>query len=73
MSKLPGNYKEGGDGICPLCNTGKGSIEHYFECNHVKRLVDEWGVKKEHLVSQEPGELRGVANFIENVEILSSS
>ena len=70
MSKLPGNYKEGGDGMCPLCNEEKGSTEHYFECTNTKRLAGEWGAKKEHLVSQEPNVMKRVANFIEKVEIM---
>ena len=44
MSKLPANYKEGGEGICLLCDNNKGSTEHYFECMYTAQLVKGWGV-----------------------------
>ena len=70
MSKLPGNFKEGGDGLCLLCNETKGSTEHYFECGCVTQLVKIWGVQKEDLASQEMSKMRAVASFFENVEVL---
>ena len=70
MSKLPANYKEGGEGICMLCEAGKGNIEHYFDCYHTERLAKVWGVEKDHLNSLEPQILKSTANFIGNVEDL---
>ena len=69
MSKLPANYKEG-EGICVLCEAGKGNIEHYFDCYHTERLAKVWGVEKDHLNSLEPQILKSTANFIGNVEDL---
>ncbi len=70
MSKLPGNYKGRGEGICPLCNVEKGNFEHYFDCRYTRQLVAEWDVEKGDLESSEKEKLRAVANFIEKVEIM---
>ena len=70
MSMLPANYKEGGEGICLLCNDGKGVIEHYFECYHTKGLARVWKVELAHLKSLEPETMKSVANFVESVENL---
>ena len=70
MTKLPANYKEGGEGICLLCDNTKGSTEHYFECMYTTQLVKGWGVKMEDLESQEIPKMRAVAGFIEHVEMM---
>ena len=70
MSSLPGNYKGGGDGTCPLCNEGKGNIEHYIDCHHTKRLANVWGVEVNDLRSQDINTLSSVGNFTESVEEL---
>ena len=70
MCRLPGNYKNNGEGMCPLCEEGEGSTEHYFTCKGVSRLIKVWEVKKEEMKSQDIGEMRSMANFFEKVEIL---
>ena len=70
MCRLPGNYKNNGEGMCPLCEEGEGSTEHYFNCKGVSRLIKVWEVKKEEMKSQDIGEMRSMANFFEKVEIL---
>ncbi len=70
MSKLPGNYKGRGEGICPMCNEQKGNFEHYFNCRYTRQLVQEWDVVESDLGSLEKEKLRAVANFIEKVEIM---
>ncbi len=70
MSKLPGNYKGKGGGTCPLCNEGKGNLEHYFECRCVRQLAEVWGVEKSDLGSLERTRMRAVVNFIEKVETM---
>ncbi len=70
MSKLPGNYKGGGEGICPLCNREKGNYEHYFNCRYTRQLVQEWDVSEKDLESLEKEKLKAVANFIEKVEVM---
>ncbi len=70
MSKLPGNYKGNGEGICPLCHEGKGNLEHYFQCRSVRLLVDEWKVTVSDLRSLEIEKMKAVANFIEKVEMM---
>ena len=56
--------------MCPLCEEGEGSTEHYFTCKGVSRLIKVWEVKKEEMKSQDIGEMRSMANFFEKVEIL---
>ena len=68
MCKLPGNYKEGGDGLCLLCKEEKGSTEHYFACNCVAQLRKVWRVKKDDMKSKELDKMRDVASFMEKVE-----
>ena len=70
MSKLPGNYKGGGEGTCLLCNLEKGSTEHYFDCPRVRQLVEVWDVQEKDLESLELDKMKAVANFIENVEMM---
>ena len=70
MSKLPGNYKGGGEGTCLLCNLEKGSTEHYFDCPSVRQLVEVWDVQENDLGSLEVKKMKAVANFIENVEMM---
>ena len=53
MCNLPGNYKQNGKGTCNLCEEEEGTTEHYFTCKRVRMLSKEWGVKTEHLKSQE--------------------
>ena len=70
MSRLPANYKEGGEGNCPLCNAGKGVIEHYFECYHTERLARAWETELSHLKSLDAETMKSVANFVDAVESL---
>ena len=68
MCKVPGNYKQKGVTLCPLCEDEEGSTEHYFDCKRTKYLVQIWDVKKEDLQSQETNKLKRVAKFMEKVE-----
>ena len=70
MTKLPGNYKAGGEGECLLCNIEKGSTEHYFQCPGVSQLVRVWEVQERDLESQEIDKMKAVANFLEKVECM---
>ena len=70
MSKLPGNYKGTGDGVCTLCQEGKGNLEHYFRCRNTRQLVNIWDVDENDLGSLNLDRMRAVANFIEKIELL---
>ena len=70
MSKLPGNYKGSGEGICPLCEVEKGNLEHYFQCRYTRQLVDVWDARKDDLGSLDTGRMKVVSNFVEKVEML---
>ena len=70
MSKLPGNYKGRGEGMCPLCNVEKGNIEHYFHCKSVRQLVEVWGVTMNDIDTVDQGRLKAVSRFVEKVELL---
>ncbi len=70
MSKLPGNYKGKGEGMCTLCNVEKGNFEHYFNCRYTRQLVQEWGLTECDLGSLEKDRLKAVANFVDKVEIM---
>ena len=68
MSTLPGNYKGGGEGTCPLCERGKGNLEHYVHCSHTKRLAKIWGVEMNDLGSQDMKTLLSIGNVVDSVE-----
>jgi hypothetical protein len=70
MTKVPGNYKGGGSGMCTLCEQGEGSTEHYFQCKSVSLLTDIWEVTANDLRSQEVKKMKDVARFMEKVEIM---
>ena len=70
MSKLPGNYRGGGEGTCPLCGIEKGSTEHYFQCPSVCQLVDVWGVRSCDLESLDVQTMKTVSKFVEKVEFM---
>ena len=70
MSKLPGNYKAGGEGKCLLCNIAKGSTEHYFQCPGASQLARVWEVQERDLKSQDIDKMKAVANFLEKVECM---
>ena len=68
MCKVPGNFKQKGVTMCPLCGEEEGSTEHYFDCKRTKYLVQIWEVKKEDLQSLETNKLKRVAKFIDKIE-----
>ena len=54
MCNIPGNYKNGGDGLCNMCEEEEGSTEHYLNrCSQVQFLRKVWGVNMEFARSQE--------------------
>ena len=71
MSRLPGNYRGKGEGICHLCNAEKGQIEHYFVCSKVQQLVHVWKVEKDDIGrSEDVKSLVKASKFIDKVEQL---
>ena len=70
MCRLPANYKNDGDGNCPLCEQEEGSTEHYFRCQQVNVLAKAWDVKIDDLRSLKISDMRRVASFLEKVEIM---
>ena len=70
MSKIPGNYKGKEGAMCPLCLSGEGQTEHYFECKMVHRLKKIWDVNQNDLTSMEVKKMKDVANFMEKVEVM---
>ena len=70
MSKIPGNYKGKEGAMCPLCLSGEGQTEHYFECKMVHRLKKIWDVNQNDLSSMEVKKMKDVANFMEKVEVM---
>ena len=68
MCRLPGNYKNKGEGTCTLCEEGEGSTEHYFKCPCVQFLVKVGNVKEEDLKIQDVSKMNDVAQFMKNVE-----
>ena len=71
MSRLPGNYRGKGEGICHLCHADKGQIEHYFECSKVQQLVHVWKVKENDIgKSEDIKTLVKASRFVDKVELL---
>ena len=70
MNTIPGNYKDGTDGKCLLCNKEKGTTEHYFVCSETREIAAVWEVEKQDLQSNDIRKMKNVANFLEKVEQL---
>ena len=70
MSKLPGNFKGRGEGICPLCDKEKGNLEHYYRCNSVRQLVEVWRTKEDDVRSLDKDQMKAAAHFIEKIETM---
>lgn len=70
MTTIPGNFKGGTDGECLLCESAKGTTEHYFTCPETYNLATVWEVKEEDLNSEDIRKMKSVANFMEKVELL---
>ena len=70
MTIIPGNYKDGTDGECLLCNKEKGTTEHYFVCPETRQIAAAWEVEQQDLQSNDIGKMKNVAKFLEKVELL---
>ena len=70
MSKIPGNYKGRGEGICILCEEEKGNMEHYYSCKSVRQLVEVWKTKEDDIRSLDKDRMKRASNFIEKVELM---